>query len=75
MPLRPFLPEHAFAPETVTAMSIAFARVCETMRLTDKNDRVTEVVARRIMDLASTGAYGDPDALYDAAIASFKRGE
>jgi hypothetical protein len=71
--LRPFLPEHAFAPETITAISIAVERVCATMRLPDK-DRLREVVAKRIMYLAS-GSYGDPDALYDAAIASFKRGE
>ncbi len=75
MPIRPFLSEHTFTPETITAMSLAFERVCASMRLTDKNDRLTEVVAKRIMDLASTGSYGSPEALYDAAIASFKRGE
>lgn len=56
-------------------MSIAFERVCATLRLTDKNDRLTEVVAKRIVDLAATGSYSDPDELHAAVIASFKRGE
>ncbi len=75
MPIRPFLPKGSFAPEAIAAMSIAFERVCADMRLTDKTDRLTEVVAKRIIDLAATGSYGDGEQLYAAAIASFKRGE
>ena len=75
MPIRPFLREQSFAPEAVSAMGIAFERVCADLRLTDKSDRLTEVVAKRIIDLAADGSCSDPDQLHAAAIASFKRGE
>ncbi len=75
MPIRPFLPEQSFTPEAISAMSLAFQRVCADMRLTDKTDRLTEVVAKRVIDLAADGTYGDGDQLYAAVIASFKRGE
>ncbi len=56
-------------------MSAAFERVCADMRLTDKTDRMTEIVAKRVIDVAAGGSYTDPAQLHAAVIASFKRGE
>ena len=75
MPIRPFLPDHAFSPEAITAMSFAFERVCAEMGLTEKSDRLRGVIAKRIIDLTINGSYSDPDKLYAAVITSFKRGE
>ena len=75
MPIQPFLAAQCFDPDAISAMSIAFERVCADMRLSDKHDRLTEVVAKRIIDLATNGSYSDADQLHAAVIASFKRGE
>ena len=75
MPIRTFLPEQPSTPEAVTVMSAAFERVCADMRLTDKKDRLIEVVAARVIEIASNGPYNDPAELHAAVIASFKRGE
>jgi hypothetical protein len=56
-------------------MSVAFERVCADMRLSDIADRMTEVVAQRVIELAASGSYADPAELHAAVIASFKRGE
>jgi hypothetical protein len=75
MPIRTFLPEQPFTPEAITVMSGAFERVCVDMRLNDRADRLTEVVAKRVIELATNGSYTDPAELHAAVIASFKRGE
>ena len=56
-------------------MSAAFERVCADLRLADKSDRMNEVVAKKIIELATTGSYGDTNQLHAAVVASFKRGE
>lgn len=75
MPIRPYLNGHAFDPETIERMSIAFKCVCADLRLRDKKDRMTEVVAKRIIELAANDAYRNSEQLREAVIASFKRGE
>ncbi len=75
MSIRAFLSERSFTPEAMALMSVAFERVCADLRLSDKSDRMTEVVARKIINLAAVGSYSDPDQLHAAVIASFKRGE
>jgi hypothetical protein len=75
MPIRTFLPDQTYTPEAISVMSAAFERVCADMRLTGKTDRMTEIIAKRVIDLAAEGSYSDPDQLHAAVIASFKRGE
>jgi hypothetical protein len=75
MPIRPFLPEQSFTPEAITVMSAVFERVCADMQLNDRADRMTEVVATRVIAIASNGSYADAEQLRAAVIASFKRGE
>jgi hypothetical protein len=75
MPIRPFLPEQSFTPDAITVMSAAFERVCADMRLNDRADRMTEIVATRVIEIATKGSYADADQLHAAVIASFKRGE
>jgi hypothetical protein len=74
MPIRRFLNAHAFDPEAIEAMSIAFQGICVDMHVSE-NDRMAEVVAKRIIELTAKGATRDPTELRAAVIASFKRGE
>jgi hypothetical protein len=59
MPLRECQP---FEPELIEAMRLAFRKTCETLRLTDKDDVFTEIVAEKIVELAKTGE-SDPEQL------------
>jgi hypothetical protein len=48
MPITPFLIGHPFEPEDIQKMSEAFIVACEKLRLTDRTDPLTEIVARKI---------------------------
>ncbi len=71
----PFFLHKAFDPEMVRLMSIAFESVCADLRLSDDTDRMAEVIARRIVELAANHKYRDPNELRTAVLASFKRGD
>ncbi len=71
MPITPFLRNHVFDPETLEAMSVAFVEACSTLGLTDRADQITELVAERIIDLASQGIH-TKTALYISTIRQFK---
>lgn len=55
MPITPFLRDQAFDPETIEAMSEAFAPAREILGLKDREDPLTALVARRIIELAQRG--------------------
>ena len=52
MPITPFLTGQAFDPEVVRSMSIAFDNVSKSLRLRDPSDAASEVVAKKIVELA-----------------------
>jgi hypothetical protein len=70
-PITPFLRDQAFDPETVEAMGKALVTTCETLRLSDRNDAVTKLVAKMIIELAQQGIK-NPIALHFAAMKEFK---
>jgi hypothetical protein len=55
MPLTPFLKEATFDPQAIEAMSAAFEAVCESLHLADRSDPMTEIVARKVIEIAGTG--------------------
>jgi hypothetical protein len=56
MPITRFLQErHAFDPDDVKAMSEAFTDVCDALGLKERDDPVTRLVARRIIEQAERG--------------------
>ena len=69
MPISPFLGDQRFDPETVRAMGVAFERACQSLRLAEKTDPATKLVAERIITAAERGER-DPDSLCAAALAS-----
>jgi hypothetical protein len=62
MPITPFLKNQAFDPQLVQAMSLAYQRACERLRLTETADIATEVIASKIIRMAQQGER-DPDRL------------
>jgi hypothetical protein len=53
--ITPFLRDQAFDPETLKTMSDVFAQTREMLGLKDRDDPLTKLVARRIIDLAQRG--------------------
>ncbi len=48
------LSRQAFDPETVEVLSSAFEKVCAELRLSRREDRLTEIVARQVIEAAQT---------------------
>ena len=65
--------EGAYEPELMEAMRRAFHKACETLQLRDKNDVFTEIVARKIVELATTTGESDPDRLCSQVLDGLKR--
>jgi hypothetical protein len=55
MPITPFLSGQAFDPETVEAMGKAFVTTREALGLSDRDDAMTRLVARKIIECAQRG--------------------
>jgi hypothetical protein len=71
MPLCAFVHEAEFEPELLASMGIAFAAACEALGLSNKSDKVTELVASRIIALARCGEH-DPERLKAAVLKTFR---
>ena len=59
--------ERAFEPEAVICMARAYESALLALRLTDRQDPLTEIVAKKIIEIAETGER-DPDRLRDRAL-------
>ena len=67
MCISPALVGQSFGAEQLQAMGVAYEHACRELGLTDTNDRLTEIVATKIIDAARAGET-DPDRLYDAVM-------
>lgn len=54
------LQEGAFAPEEISRMSAAYEAAVKLLRLKDRDDAVTEIVARKIIEVARAGVKDPP---------------
>ena len=70
-PITPFLRGQAFDPETIEAMGKAFVTTCEKLGFSERDDALTELVARNIIAFAQRGLK-NPTALHLAAMKEFK---
>jgi hypothetical protein len=59
--------ERVFEPEAVICMARAYESALVALRLSDREDPLTEIVAKKIVEIAETGER-DPDRLRDAAL-------
>ncbi len=55
MSITPFLTHRAFDPETVEIIASAFDKICADLGLSTREDRLTELVARHVIDAAQMG--------------------
>ena len=67
MPIKRLLQNRAFAPNEVRVLSEAFEAALRELRLVDRSDPVVELVAKRIIQLASSGER-DPIRLREGAV-------
>jgi hypothetical protein len=61
----------AFGPEELVVISAVYGAILTDLGLSDQEDAVTLLVARRLIELASEEL--DPDRLRSAALASIRR--
>jgi hypothetical protein len=74
MPLTPYLKEAVFDPKAIEAMNTAFVAACKSLQLLIRDDPMTEIVARKIIDIARTGER-DPQRMHDLALLALKESD
>ena len=71
-PIKKYIPDTTFGPETVKDMTTAFERIRIVLKLKDPDDPLIEVVAKKVVSLASQGTR-DPKEIERLVIADIKR--
>jgi len=64
--------ESVFEPEAIDRMTAAYAHALKVLQLADRNDPITELVARKIIEIVEAGER-DPDRLCQRALAALKQ--
>jgi len=72
VPIRPLLKNHAFGPDEIRVLTTAFEDTLRMLRLANRGDPVTEIIARKIIELAQQGER-DPVQLRERAIEFLSR--
>lgn len=67
MPIHRLLEHHAFGPDEIKVLTTAFESALRTLRLVDRTDPATEIVAKKIIELAQQGER-DPERLRQRAV-------
>lgn len=55
MPINRLAAEAAFGPDEIARLTSAYEAALQLLRLADRNDPVTEIVAKKIIDVARAG--------------------
>ena len=55
MPIRPFLQDAVFEPETISAMGTALEDACKALEASGRSDVTKEMIAIKIIQLARGG--------------------
>jgi len=58
MPIKKYIPGTTFGPETIKDMTTAFRRIRIILKLKDPEDPLIEVIAKKVISLASQGTIG-----------------
>jgi hypothetical protein len=72
MPIHRLLENHAFGPDEIMVLTSAFDDALRKLRLADRADPATEIVAKKIIELAQRGER-DPRRLSERAIRTLSR--
>ena len=73
MPIAPYLGGHRFDSETTRVLGVAFEMTRAALRLADRDDPATEMVAKKIIELANAGER-DADRLCELALNELRAG-
>ncbi len=55
MPIYRFLQNSPFAPEDIAPLVAAYEDCLRALKLSDRSDPITEIVAKKIIEIAQTG--------------------
>jgi hypothetical protein len=72
MPINKLLENQAFGPEEISILATAFEETLRSLRLVDRTDPVTNIIAKKIIELAQHGER-DPIRLRDAVLKSLSK--
>lgn len=67
MPIRALIGDASFTPEQIFALNKAFNDALAELKLTDRQDPLAEIVAKKIIELAKQGER-DPQRLCELAL-------
>jgi hypothetical protein len=70
MPIQQLLDSNAFNPEEVTILRDVFEDTLRALKLVDRSDPITALIAKKIIELARRGDR-DPARLRQAAVQAF----
>ena len=73
MPIRQFLNDKWFDPETTRVLGVAFEMVCIALRTEGADDFVKQAIAEKIINLAKVGER-NPDILCEQALSDIRGG-
>jgi hypothetical protein len=71
MPLTPYLKGTAFEPKAIEAMTAAFEAICKSFQLLNRDDPITQIAARKVIEIARTGEH-DPQRIHDLVLLELK---
>jgi hypothetical protein len=71
MPITPFLGGRKFDSGAIAAMGLAYEKVRAALGIVHRNDRLNEIIARKVIELAQAGET-DPDRLSEQALVYFR---
>jgi len=72
MPISEILKGAAFEPTHIEAMGLAFEAVCSGLGLTNPDDPLCDLVARKVIECAQRGEH-DPERLARIVLSALKR--
>jgi len=75
MPLtRNLVKEFVFEPEAIEPMVAAFKAACHSLQLFDQDDLLTQMVARKVVEVAGAGER-DPERLCDLVLLALQESD
>ena len=72
MPFSHLVQRDAFDPDTIEIMSAAYEGACKALGLADRSDPLTQLVAKKIIGLATRGER-DPERICAEVLRAFGR--
>jgi hypothetical protein len=57
MPINRLLANSELEPDAIENLNLAFKQALHSLHLVDRDDPVTEIVARKIIEIAATGVH------------------